>query len=198
MKMVHAPARALALSCVALFLCARAAQAQAPPDPAPATRAEALHAEREAKSQATEPHHQNSVEKAFDVFEDRAIFLLDREGFYPKLGSADGGSGFAYGLGFRDRDLFNNYGALDMWVAGELRGYFAAEGRIRFPELAHKRLLLESLGRAARLCAGELFGLGPGSDRDAQSDYALRTTIFGGVRASGRSGACSSAATSST
>jgi hypothetical protein len=35
------------------------------------------------------------------LIEDRAIFLLGREGFYPKLGSLTVGSGFAYGAGFR-------------------------------------------------------------------------------------------------
>lgn len=177
MRIVHAQAGALALCCIALLVSARAA-AQAPPEPT--TRADALHAEREAKSQATEPHQPNAVEKALDVFEDRAVFILDREGFYPKLGTITVGSGFAYGLGYRDRDLLNNYGTVDVWIAGSTRGYFATEGRLRFPELAGKRLLLESwAGR--RDYAGEyFFGLGPGSNRHDQSDYALRTTLFGG------------------
>lgn len=178
MRPVPAQAGALALSLATLLAGSVVLQAQS--QEPPATRAEALHAEREAKSEATEPYHRNPVEQGFDVFEDRAIFLLDREGFYPKLGTLTVGSGFAYGLGFRDRDLLNNYGALDMWVAGSTRGYFATEGRIRFPELAHKRLLVEAWG-GRRDYAGEyFFGLGPGSDRDDQSDYGLRTTIFGG------------------
>jgi len=171
------------LSFVAILVSSTPADAQT--EPPPATRAEALRAERAAKAQATRPHQPNALERGLDVFEDRAIFILDREGFYPKLGSLTVGSGFAYGLGYRDRDLLNNYGALDVWVAGSTRGYFAAEGRIRFPELAHKRLLVEGwAGR--RDYAGEyFFGLGPTSDRDAQSDYGLRSTIVGasaGVR----------------
>ncbi|HTM30397.1 MAG TPA: hypothetical protein VL263_03805 [Vicinamibacterales bacterium] len=146
----------------------------------PPTRADALHAERAAKAQALAPHHPNALESGLNFFEDRAVFILDREGFYPKLGSITVGSGFAYGLGFRDRDLLNNYGAVDMWVAGSTRGYFAAEGRVRFPELAHKRLLVEGwAGR--RDYAGEYFyGLGTDSQRADQSDYGLRTTVFGG------------------
>ena len=171
------------LSFVAILVSSTPADAQT--EPPPATRAEALRAERAAKAQATRPHEPNALERGLDVFEDRAIFILDREGFYPKLGSLTVGSGFAYGLGYRDRDLLNNYGALDVWVAGSTRGYFAAEGRIRFPELAHKRLLVEGwAGR--RDYAGEyFFGLGPNSNRDAQSDYGLRSTIVGasaGVR----------------
>jgi hypothetical protein len=154
------------------------------PNP-PQSRAEELRAEREAKAQALAPHQQNSLEGGMHFFEDRAVFILDREGFYPKLGSLTVGSGFAYGLGYRDRDLLNNYGSVDMWVAGSTRGYFAAEGRVRFPELAHKKLLVEGwAGR--RDYAGEYFyGLGPDSQRADQSDYGLRSTIFGasaGVR----------------
>jgi hypothetical protein len=179
----HARAGALVLSFVAILVSSTRADAQT--EPPPATRAEALRAERAAKAQATRPHQPNALERGLEVFEDRAIFILDREGFYPKLGSLTVGSGFAYGLGYRDRDLFNHYGTVDLWVAGSTRGYFATEGRIRFPELAHKRLLVEGwAGR--RDYAGEyFFGLGPHSERSAQSDYGLRSTIVGasaGVR----------------
>ena len=162
---------------VCLLLSGNWADAQ---DDTPSTRADALRAERAAKSQALAPHNPNAVERGLNLFEDRAVFILDREGFYPKLGSITVGSGFAYGLGFRDRDLLNNYGAVDMWVAGSTRRYFAAEGRVRFPELAHKRLLVEGwAGR--RDYAGEYFyGLGTDSQRADQSDYGLRTTVFGG------------------
>jgi hypothetical protein len=182
MMVASAKAFRAVLTLAAVLACSVAALAQ---EATPETRAGALQAARAAKAQETEPHQQNAVERGMHFFEDRAVFILDREGFYPKLGSLTVGSGFAYGLGYRDRDLLNNYGALDMWVAGSTRGYFAAEGRIRFPELAHKRLLVEGwAGR--RDYAGEyFFGLGPQSDRDAQSDYGLRSTIVGvssGVR----------------
>ena len=170
--------------CLVMLMLAPA-EAPAQSEGTPASRAEALRAERAEKAKATAPPQQNGVERAMHFFEDRAVFILDREGFYPKLGSLTVGSGFAYGLGYRDRDLLNNYGQLDTWVAGSTRGYFAAEGRIRFPELVHKRLLLEGWA-ARRDYAGEyFFGLGPNSSRDAQSDYALRSTIAGvtaGVR----------------
>ena len=138
----------------------------------PPTRADALRAERAAKAQALAPHHPNALESGLNFFEDRAVFILDREGFYPKLGSITVGSGFAYGLGFRDRDLLNNYGAVDIWVAGSTRGYFAAEGRLRFPELAHKRLLVEGwAGR--RDYAGEVL-LRPGDRFAARRPVRLR------------------------
>jgi hypothetical protein len=48
--------------------------------------------------------------------ETRTLFIVGREGFYPKLGSLTTGSGFAFGAGFRDRDLFDNRGVLHMWA----------------------------------------------------------------------------------
>jgi hypothetical protein len=174
--------RAAILTLVSVIACPIAAPAQ---DGSPETRADVLKAERAAKAQDPQPHQPNAVERGMHFFEDRAIFILDREGFYPKLGSLTVGSGFAYGLGFRDRDLLNNRGALDMWAAGSTRAYFAAEGRIRFPELAAKRLLVEAWG-GRRDYAGEyFFGLGPNSNRDDQADYGLRSSIVGfrlGVR----------------
>jgi hypothetical protein len=183
--MITLTARAGAAGLWLAVLATLSPAASAQTEQAPATRAEALRAERADKARDTHPHQPNRVERGLDFFEDRAIFILDREGFYPKLGSLTVGSGFAYGLGYRDRDLFNHYAVVDLWVAGSTRGYFATEGRLRFPELARKRLLVETwAGR--RDYAGEyFFGLGPDSDRDAQTDYALRSTIVGvsaGVR----------------
>lgn len=148
-------------------------------EPAPSTRAEALRAERAAKAQNTSVYRENSVERGLNFFEDRAIFLIDREGFYPKLGSLTVGSGFAYGLGFRDRDLMNNHGTLDVWVAGSTRGYFATEGRISFPNLARKHLIVEGWAGRRNYAGEYFFGLGPDSARQDQSDYALNTTIVG-------------------
>ena len=191
MTMFNGRAGATALWLAALILISSAASAQtenasAPqPEQPAATRAEALQAERGAKAKELAPHQPNRVERGLDFFEDRAIFILDREGSYPKLGTITVGSGFAYGLGYRDRDLLNNYGQVDVWVAGSTRGYFATEGRLRFPELANKRLLVEGWG-GRRDYAGEyFFGLGPNSERSAQTDYGLRTTVVGvsaGVR----------------
>jgi hypothetical protein len=159
----------------------RPAAAQAPDAAAaPATRAEELRATREAKSRATRAHHANALESGMRFAETRGIFLLDREGFYPKLGTLTVGSGFAYGVGFRDRDLLHHSGAVDLFAATSTAGYFATEGRIRFPALAGKRLMLEGWAGRREYVREYFFGLGPGSARDAQSDYALRSTIAGG------------------
>ena len=112
--------------------------------------------------------------------EDKAIFIVDREGFYPKLGSLTTGSGFAYGIGFRDRDLFENKGSFDIWTAASTRRYWAAEARLTFPELFDRRLLLETWVSRRDYPKENFYGLGPDSNRDDRSDYAIRTDFFGG------------------
>ena len=146
----------------------------------PATRAEADRQRREQKQADATPYRPNGLERAMRFAEERAIFLLDREGFYPKLGSLTTGSGFTYGLGFRDRDLFENEGAIDLWAARSLRGYWATEARLTFPSLARRRLHLETWGSHRDYPEENYFGLGPASNRDDQSDYAIRTNHFGG------------------
>lgn len=185
MSRLFAVCRALLWSGLALHLLVPAAWAgQEAADP-PATRAEALQAAREAKARDTRAHTPNAVERGLEFFEEKAVFLLDREGFYPKLGTLTVGSGFSAGVGFRDRDLFENRGTIDVWAAGSTRAYFATEGRVRFPDLAGRRLFVEGwVGR--RDYNGEFFfGLGNDSRRRDQSIYALRTTAVGataGVR----------------
>jgi hypothetical protein len=146
----------------------------------PATRAEADRQRRDEKAAEVRAYEPNGFESAMKFAENRAIFILDREGFYPKLGSLTTGSGFAYGIGFRDRDLFNNKGALDIWTATSTRLYWAAEARLRFPELAGKRLLLETWASRRDYPQENFFGLGPDSSREDRSDYAIRTNHFGG------------------
>lgn len=158
-----------------------AAAASAQTASEPQTRAEADRERREAKQAETKPYEKNRVEKALDFAEDRAIFILDREGFYPKFGSLTVGSGFAYGLGFRDRDLFNNEGQLDIFAAASIRQYWAAEGRLTFPRLAGGKLHLETWARRRDYPQENFFGVGPDSSRDDRSDYAIRTNHFGGL-----------------
>jgi outer membrane protein assembly factor BamA len=144
------------------------------------TREEADRQRREQQATEVEAYQPNGVERAMDFAEDKAIFILDREGFHPKLGSLTVGSGFAYGLGFRDRDLFSNRGALELWAAGSVKGYWATEARLRFPRLADNHLYLEAWGSRRDYPQENFFGLGPDSNRDDRSDYAIRTNHFGG------------------
>lgn len=151
----------------------------------PATRAEADRQRREEKNRNVQPYKQSGFERGMHFFEERAIFLIGREGFYPKLGSLTTGSGFAYGAGFRDRDLFNNKGDLDLWAATSIKGYWATEARFTFPELAKKRLLIETWAAHRDYPQEDFFGLGPDSARANRTSYAIRSDLFGarlGVR----------------
>lgn len=146
----------------------------------PSTRAEADRQRREQRAKEITSYEPNRLERTLDFAEERAIFILDREGFHPKLGSLTTGSGFAYGLGFRDRDLFSNTGALELWAAGSVKRYWATEGRLKFPRLADGHLHLETWASHRDYPQENFFGLGPDSNRDNRSDYAITTNHFGG------------------
>jgi hypothetical protein len=146
----------------------------------PATRAEADRNRREEKAAGTQPYEPNGLERAIKFAETKGIFILDREGFYPKLGSLTVGSGFAYGLGFRHRRLFENTGTLDLWAAASIRRYNAVEARLTFPRLAGNHLHLETWASRRDYPQENFFGLGPDSRRADRSDYAIRTTHVGG------------------
>ena len=64
-------------------------------EPEPATRADADRARRREKDAATQQYRPNAFERTTKFFEEKGVFLLDREGFYPKFGSLAVGSGFA-------------------------------------------------------------------------------------------------------
>jgi hypothetical protein len=146
----------------------------------PATRAEADRKRREEKAAQTQPYAPKGVERAIKFAETKGIFILDREGFYPKLGSLTVGSGFAYGLGFRNRSLFENTAALDLWAAASILRYNAVEARLTFPRLVRNHLHLETWGSRRDYPQENFFGLGPDSSRADRSDYGVRTNRVGG------------------
>ena len=146
----------------------------------PSTREEADRQRREQQAKEVKPYEPNGLERALNFAENKAIFILDREGFHPKLGSLTTGSGFAYGLGFRDRDLFSNTGALEIWAAGSVKRYWATEARLTFPRVADNHLHFETWASHRDYPQENFFGLGPDSNRDDRSDYAIRTSHFGG------------------
>jgi Omp85 superfamily domain len=151
----------------------------------PATRAEADRQRREEKQQNAKPYQPSGFERAMHFVEERGIFLIGREGFYPKLGSLTTGSGFAYGLGYRDSDIFNEKAIVDVWAATSTRLYWATEARLTFPNLAHKRLQLETWAAHREYPEEDFFGIGPDSNREDQTSYAIRSDILG-ARASVR------------
>jgi hypothetical protein len=144
-----------------------------------ATRAEADRERRAEKARSTTPYEPGGFERAMHFVEDRAIFLTGRDGLYPKLGSLTTGSGFAYGAGYRDRDAFNEHAIVDVWAATSTRLYWATEARLTFPTLAHKRLQLETWAAHREYPEEDFFGIGPDSERDNQTGYAIRSDIVG-------------------
>jgi hypothetical protein len=178
-------ARVLASACViALFVVVVAAPALAQ-SPEPATRAEALRQQREAKQQELEPNEPDALQQGLDYVEDRAIYLLTREGWYPKIGSLTTGSGFAFGPGYRDRDLLRRRGVIELWGAGSIKKYWATQARIAIPEFAGDRFMFEASANLREYPDETFFGLGPNSRRANDADFLLRTRDVGaraGVR----------------
>ena len=147
---------------------------------APATRAEAQKQAREEKQKQLKPNEEPGLQKLLNQIENPPRFLNDRDGFYPKIGSLTTGSGFAAGLGYRNRQIFARRGALDVFGAGSFRSYWAAEGRITFPELANRRLMIEGVGSIREYPGESFFGLGPDSNRDDRTSFLLRTESVSG------------------
>jgi len=151
----------------------------------PTTRAEADRLQRAEKNDSLRPYTPGGFERGMRFVEEKAIFIVGREGFYPKMGSLTIGSGFAFGPGYRDRDLFKNRGTLDVWVATSMQRYWATEARLSFPKLANKRLMVETWAAHRDYPREDFFGVGPDSARDEQTSYAIRSDFVGakaGVR----------------
>lgn len=149
------------------------------------TREEAQKQQREEKQQTATAYQPNFLERALKAVETGGVPFITRDGLYAKLGSITTGSGFAYGAGFRTQRLFDGDAALDTWGGYSLKGYWAAEARVRFPRLANGHLQVEGYGRTHDYPQEDYFGLGPDSQRSAQADFKLRAETFGtrvGVR----------------
>lgn len=110
--------RAIVLALVFGVWCVSGAAGQTA---APATRAEALRLQREEKQKRLRPNRVDAVQRALNYIEDPPIFLVARDGFHPKLGTLTTGSGFALGVGYRDRRLLNRYGSVEGWAAGSFK-----------------------------------------------------------------------------
>ena len=145
----------------------------------PTTRAEALRQEREKKQKQLRPNEPDTLQRAMDYAEDRAIYLLSRDGWYPKIGSLTTGSGFAFGPGYRDRDLFAHRGVVELWAAASFKKYWATQARIAFPDLAGGRLMVEGLANLREYPREAFFGLGPDSRRQDQTEFSLRMREIG-------------------
>src|ERR1700752_986855 len=106
--------RAIAIAAVSLL--ARAPRPAAAQEPT--TRAEALRQARNEKQKILTPNRSDGLQKALNQIENPPGFLNNRDGIYPKIGSLTTGSGFALGVGYRNRQIFKRRGAFDVFGAG--------------------------------------------------------------------------------
>lgn len=144
------------------------------------SRADELRQARVAKQKNAEPYDPNAIEKILKALETGGVPFITRDGLYLKLGSLTTGSGFAYGVGYRTSRLFRRDSTLDVWGGATPKGYWSAEARVRFPNLANGRLFAETYARRNDFPQEDYFGLGPDSLRSDQADFTLRNNIFGG------------------
>jgi hypothetical protein len=150
---------------------------------APATRAEALRAEREAKQTTLRPNRPDPLQRGLTAIEDPPIFLVPRDGWFPKIGKLTTGSGPALGVGYRNRTFLKRYGVFEGWVAGTFRSYWGLESRLTFPELAGGRLLAEGVATLREFPKEAFFGIGPDARRSDFTSFRQRLS-----RVTGRAG----------
>ena len=166
--------------CVALLLAGPAnVHAQTPPEPQ--TRADALRLERDEKQKSVRPYTTNALERALHVAEERVFPLVSRDGVHWKFGSLTTGSGFAYGGGYRNRQLFDREGAFNVWAAASLKKYWAVEGRFDLPDLAGGKFLVGTYARRHSYPQEAFFGVGPDSRRENHTTFSLDNTLVGGT-----------------
>ena len=146
----------------------------------PATRADALRQERAKKEQSLTPNRPDGLQRAIEFAEEHALTVVGRDGWYPKIGSLTTGSGFALGVGYRDRDVFAHRGTIELWGAGTFKRYWAMQARVGFPELAGGRLMTEAVVNLRDYPKEKFYGIGPDSQRENEITFGLRLREFGG------------------
>ncbi|HEX8028159.1 MAG TPA: hypothetical protein VF491_06850, partial [Vicinamibacterales bacterium] len=143
------------------------------------TRAEANRQAREEKQQALTPYEPNMLERILKGVERGGVPLITRDGVYLKLGSLTTGSGFAYGAGYRSRRLFDGAATIDAWGGASATGYWAGEGRLRFPDIANGFVDAQAYARRHDYPREDYFGLGPTSLRRNHTNYGILATTIG-------------------
>jgi hypothetical protein len=156
------------------------------------TRAEEDRAKREIKARQLVPERRSTIEAVLFKIEDDV--LLERifnppRGVHARLGGIGEGAGFGGGPGFQYMGIPFDVRAS---AAASLKGYFIAEGTVRFPGTASEDVytwangpFVEVYGRRRDFPQEDFYGIGPDSREDARSNFALRDTfarLTGGVR----------------
>ncbi len=152
-----------------------AAFAQTGPQPAaPATRADALDAQRAARELALAVERRNWLERTLFFVEDKRVLerLNPPEGFYPNLGSIRIGSGFGYGVGYRQRPA---RGRVLVDASGKLthRGYQTAQTHIAVQPMAGRPVEFSTGTVWYDFTQEDFFGLGRATSRADRVSYRL-------------------------
>jgi Omp85 superfamily domain len=148
------------------------------------TRAEEDRARRETKATQLIPERRSKLEAVlYKIDEDlilQRIFNPPR-GIHARMGGIGEGAGFGGGPGYQYRGVPFDFRAS---AAGSLKGYFIAEGSLRFSGTQSEDLYtwangpyVEVYARRRDLPQEDFYGLGPDSAEDARSNFALRDTF---------------------
>jgi hypothetical protein len=151
---------------------------------AQATRAEADRASREAKAARLVPERRSKIEALlYRIDEDvllQRIFNPPR-GIHAKVGGIGEGGGFGGGPGYQFIGVPVDFRAS---AAASLKGYFIAEGSLRFPGTQSEDLYtwangpyVEVYARRRDFPQEDFYGLGPGSLENDRSNFAQRETF---------------------
>ena len=153
-----------------------------------ATRSAELHAKRDAKSRQLKPEDQSKAARFLFKIEDDLLlerWLNPPRGIYLRFGGIGEGAGFGAGPGFRwSTDQFD----FRISAAGSIKRYAIAETSLLLPGVVKDGGFVELYARRRDFPQEDFYGIGPDSDPDARTDFALRDTlarVAGGVRAGG-------------
>ena len=148
------------------------------------TRAEEDRARRQAKAIRLVPEQRSKIEAVlYKIDEDlilRRIFNPPR-GIHARVGGMGEGAGFGGGAGYQFIGVPFD---LRTSAAASLKGYFIAEGSLRFPGTQSEDLYTWANGPFVEVYARrrdspqeDFYGLGPESLEDDRSNFALRDTF---------------------
>jgi len=159
---------------------------------AQATRAEEAEAKRTEKQATKQPYKRGLIEAALFKIEDSLLierWLAPPRGFHVRFGASQEGSGLGIGPGYR---YFTDSFDFRTSAAASIKGYFVAEGAVRFPGTRQDSFFtvrdgpfVEIYARRRDFPQEDFFGLGPDSRKEDRSNYALRDTfgrVTGGYR----------------
>ena len=164
------------------------AAAAADQEPTASTRSGELHAQRAAKSRQLKPQEQSKAARLLFKLEDDLVLervLNPPRGVYLRFGGIGEGAGFGVGPGFRYSSSQFDF---RVSAAGSIKRYAIAEASLLMPGVVKNGGFVELSARRRDFPQEDFYGLGPDSDADARTNFALRDTlvrIAGGVRVGG-------------